>query len=523
MSTELLINNLQNSTLYNYPITRFQVIETHISWVILTGQYAYKIKKPVDFQFLNYSTLEKREYYCRKELSLNKIMAPEIYQEVVGITGSEESPRLNGDGPVIEYALKMIEFPQQALFDYLLINREIHPNFIDELGKKIAHFHKQASSADKDSRFGTPEQVFAPIKQNFDQIRPLLKNKADLDQLSTLEQVATQHYQILKSLLQRRKDQGFIRECHGDLHLKNIVLLHQKPVIFDCIEFNEDFRWTDTIADVGFLAMDFHDNQRPDYAYRFVNTYMAYSGDYSGLPLLNFYMAYRAMVRAKVSLFRLTQTGLSEDEIKATHDKYRSCTNLIEHINQPKKQAIIITHGLVGSGKSTWAKRIVDHYGAIQIRADIERKRIYGLDPENTSHSPLNSHLYSNEANEKTTARMEELVREVLQAGYPVIVDATFIKKKQRDQVRQLASELDVPFAIIECQAPMDSLMSHITNRKEKKSDPSEASLEVLAWQETAIEHLTPEEQQYCITVEVTKSVNPDDVFNQLDKILGLY
>ena len=436
------------------------------------------------------------------------------------ISGTEQSPNFTGQGPVIEYAIKMIEFPQEALFDYLLANQKIPVAIIELLGKKIAAFHQQAKIVDGNSRFGTPEQVFAPVSQNFTQIRPLLKDKKDLDQLAQLETLATQQYQTLKPVLQARKDQGFIRECHGDLHLKNIVLLHNQPVIFDCIEFNEDFRWTDTLADAGFLAMDFADNKRADYAHRFINTYMAYSGDYSGLTLLRFYMAYRAMVRAKVALFRLTQPDLSSEEQSATVNKYRSCTQLVEAMMHSSKSALIIMHGYSGSGKSSWAKQIVDQYGAIQIRSDIERKRLFNLAPESASHSALNAHIYSPEATEKTAAHIESLTKNVLTAGYLVIIDATFIKKNQRIRAQQMAKELKVPFVIVECQAPYETLKRHIVERQEYKSDPSEARLEVLEWQQTEMEALSPEERQHTVTIDITKSPDPKTVFQQLDALL---
>lgn len=522
MATVELIKNLQNPKLYSHPVSNFNVLETHISWVILTGDIAYKIKKPLNLGFLDFSSLEKRQYYCQLELKLNQTLAAEIYQEVIRITGDEKNPEINGNGPIIEYALKMREFPQKALFDHVLARNELTPLLIDELAQIMARFHRQATIAPPDSHFGTPEQLYAPVTQNFEQMRSLLQAAEALSQLDKLQAWATKEYARLKPIFATRKQQGFIRECHGDIHLGNIILFKGHPLLFDCIEFNEDFRWTDVMADVGFLAMDLEDHQRPDYARRLINSYFEQTGDYPALQILPFYIAYRAMVRAKISLFRLHQPDITPEEQKAVREKYLSCTTLAERYTQRPKPFLFITHGVAGSGKSTLAKLIVQQYGAIQIRADVERKRLFGLEPLSNSRSPLNQHIYSEAATKKTYQRLAELAQTSIDAGYPVVTDATFLKHGQRTLFRKLAKQLQIPFAILSCQpSEMANIPAWINQRVKYATDPSEATLEVLAMQYATQEPLTPEEQQHTLRINTDQPYDKSQVLQQLAGIVA--
>ncbi|MBP3865899.1 MAG: phosphotransferase, partial [Pseudomonas sp.] len=300
-----LIAALQNPDLYPHEVDGFQVIETHISWVILTGPYAYKLKKPVNFGFLDFTELTGREHFCNEELRLNQRLTEGLYLDVLPITGTAEAPAFGGEGPAIEYALKMRQFPQSQLLSTLQANGELNAAHIDEMAQQIARFHMQAPHVPATHYQGTPEAVMDPVRQNFEQIRPFLSDKADLLQLEALQAWAEASFTRLKPLFEQRKAQGFIRECHGDIHLGNATMIDGKVVIFDCIEFNEPFRFTDVYADTAFLAMDLEDRGLKCLARRFVSQYLELTGDYQGLELLNFYKAYRALVRAKVSLFSM--------------------------------------------------------------------------------------------------------------------------------------------------------------------------------------------------------------------------
>lgn len=503
MSTEQLIQNLQNATIFDHPVKKFKVLETHISYVILTGEFAYKIKKPVDFEFLNYSTLEKRKFYCEEEMRLNTLSAPELYVGLVKITGSVAQPQINGSGPVIEYALKMREFTQDSLFTELLAQQKITPFLIDKLAQLIAEFHLRTTIAAADSVFGTPEHVQAPVIQNFDQILPLLTEETDVQQLAVLRQWAEQQYVTHYKLLQQRKAQGFIRDCHGDLHLGNIILYQGAPLLFDRIEFNEDFRWTDVIADIGFLVMDLQEHQQPVLAQRLINTYLIHTGDYAGLALLPFYVAYRAVVRAKITLFGLFQPDLKAAEKAAIFAKYRKFMAIAEYYTHPTKPALIITHGLARSGKSTLVRLVVEQLGAIQIDSDIERKRLFGLPLTAKTYSDVNSGIYNFDATQKTYMHLATVVSIIIQAGYTAIVDASFIKAAYRDLFSELAQKLEVPFVILNCQIAYSKLKERITTGVRADSDPSEAYLAVLEMQQTSQETLRDEERYYSIDINM--------------------
>jgi len=471
MSTNTLIQALQHPHLYDHPIKHFQVLETHGAWVLLTGNFAYKIKKPVDFEFLNYSTLAKRKFYCEEEVRLNQRLAAVLYLGVIPITGSPENPVLNGSGPVIEYAIKMCEFPQSNLFSNLIQDGGVTPTLIDELAVITANFHTTLPTQNVDN-------IQAPVQQNFDQIRPMITEHTQLDRLETWAKTT---YQKLKPVFEHRKQNGFVRECHGDLYLKNIILWDGHPLVFDCIEFNEEFRWTDTMADVGFLAMDLEDNGRADYAHRLINQYMETSGDYNGLAVLRFYQSYRAVVRAKIALF---QSNPAE---------YTRYINLAESYTKPIQPELIITYGVSGSGKSTRAKQLVEKLGVIQIRSDIERKRLLGLTSDSKTNSAVNQGIYSEELNQKTYQRLRELAKNILESGYSVIVDAAFLKQAQRELFAQLAKTQKISFKIIVCKVPETELKTRILSRT---TDPSEARLDVLSMQLEAIEKLTNEESR---------------------------
>ena len=285
---------------YPDPVDRVEFIETHISQVFLTGQYAYKVKKAVDFGFLDFKELNKRKFYCEEELRLNGRLAPEIYLEVIPITKSQNEILYNGDGEVIEYAIKMKQFNQDGLLSNLVEENRLTIEHIIDLSKVIAEFHQQISSIDQSSELGNADEILKPVLHNFEILRPILQP----DQLSVLEEIEQKTLTLHKQLSDffiTRKTNGFIRECHGDLHLGNITLINNRVIPFDGIEFNDSFRWIDTMSEIAFLIMDLEDHKRKDYANEFINRYLEYTGDYQGLTGLRYYKIYRAMVRAKVT------------------------------------------------------------------------------------------------------------------------------------------------------------------------------------------------------------------------------
>ena len=496
-----LIDRLQDPALYDHPVRHFQVIETHISWVLLTGPYAYKIKKPVDLGFLDFSMLDKRHHYCNEELRLNQRLAPALYLAVIPITGSASQPELDGKGPVIEYAVKMREFAQSAQLDRALTRGEVHDEHIVDLARSVAQFHAGAAVAGDDSPFGDSAAVWQPVGQNFERIRPHLDTATDRSLLDKLQAWSTQTYERLSSVWEERKHGGFVRECHGDMHLGNMALIDDRIMIFDCLEFNERLRWIDVMSEVAFVTMDLYDRGRPGLAHRFLNDYLQHSGDYPGLHVLRFYQVYRALVRAKVACLRLAQSGISAEARNEIRGHYRQYLRLAEHYTHTTPTPLIITHGLSGSGKTTVSDALLESSGAIRIRSDVERKRLFGLAPEARSGSGIAADLYSPVASIHTYQRLAEITRTVISAGFPVIVDAAFLKQRQREQFHHLADDLQVPFVIFHCSAPVSLLRRRLRGRQAQARDPSEATTQVLDHQLLTQETLQPGEAKYIFTI----------------------
>lgn len=496
-----LIEALLRPECYSHPVESVELVETHISWVLLTGQYAYKIKKPVDLGFLDFSTLDKRQHFCEEELRLNRRLAPQIYLGVVPVAGTAYQPRLGGAGETIEYAVKMRQFAQEMQLDRVLVRGDLRPAHIDSLAEALARFHGSILVAGHGMPFGEPAAVLAPMQENFEQIRPRVDASLH-EALSRLERWTQSRYQRLALLLAERKRTGFVRECHGDAHLANMALLGNEVVLFDCLEFNDNLRWIDVISELAFAAMDLDDRGREDLAWRLINRYLEHTGDYAGLRLLRFYQVYRALVRAKVAAIRLGQSDIEAHSRERSAQDLRSYLALAERYTHSGKPALLITHGLSGSGKSFITQELAESLGAIRLRSDVERKRLHGLSAEAHSGSGIASGLYAESATGETYARLAELARIVVQAGLTVIVDATFLKRSQRAIFAALANALGIPFAVLSMRAPERVLRERIAMRDASGRDASEAGVEVLAHQLLNHEPIENEERAFVVEVD---------------------
>ncbi|MEJ2060135.1 MAG: AAA family ATPase [Gammaproteobacteria bacterium] len=478
-----LAKALHDPQRYPHPVAKVEEIQTHISTVLLTGDYAYKIKKPLDFGFLNFTSLADRKHFCEEEIRLNRRLAPQLYLDVVAVTGSPEAPELNGAGEPFEYMVRMRQFDQEGLLNNVLARGELSADMIDEIARRMAAFHTEAAVSGPDAPFGTADMVVAPMRQNFEQLRPLLQDADRLAQLERIEAWTESEFDRLKPLLDARKLGGFIRECHGDMHLGNMALVNGEIDIFDGIEFNDSFRWIDVMSELAFLVMDLDDRGQHGFASRVRNLYLQASGDYAGLPLLRFYQVYRAMVRAKVSSLRLAQPDLSDQERASTLRAYQSYADLAERYTSESADGLIITHGFSGSGKSTYSQQLVDELGAIRLRSDVERKRLHDLDEQARTKSGIAQGLYAPEATARVYEHLSELARAIIDAGYVCVVDATFLKQAQRAPFRDLAREIGTGFTILDLQADEARLSANIRAREREGGDASEADLEVLRHQ----------------------------------------
>ena len=483
MTKTPLITALLQPQCYPHSVAEIQLVETHISWLILTGDYVYKIKKPVDFGFLDFSSLELRKFYCEQELQLNQRLAPDIYLDVVSLCGTAEHPQINGNGEIFEYAVKMRQFDPRQQLDKLLQQHKLNSKHIDQLADIIASFHQQIDIAPRDSAFGTPEAVWDPVQENIDQIRPRLQDETELNRLDGLKQWSEQQFKQLKPVITTRKQQGFTRHCHGDMHLANITLIDDKVTIFDCIEFNDNFRWIDVISEIAFTTMDLIDRQRPDLSARLLDRYLQRTGDYAGLALLRFYQVYRALVRAKVAIIRHSQPGLSKTEQQHSLKHYKGYARLAESFTQIKPATLYIAQGVSGSGKTSLSQPLLERFGMIRLRSDVERKRLFGLTAEAKSQSKTAQGIYTTSASQQTYQQLIKLARHTIQAGYSTIIDATFLTRAQRQWFHELANELAVAFVILHFHADEALLRQWIIERQAAGKDASEATIEVLQQQ----------------------------------------
>ena len=512
--SQSLIAALQNPALYPHPVERFELIETHISWVLLTGPFAYKIKKPVNFGFLDFTTLDARKHFCNEELHLNQRLTQGLYLQVLPITGSEEAPQLGGDGPVIEYALQMRQFPQSQLLTNVLARGELKPSHIDELALQIATFHQQTPRVPAEHVLGNAEAAMAPVRQNFEQARAMLSEHADLQQLAALESWAEITFARIQPQLDQRKADGFVRECHGDIHLGNATLLDGKVALFDCIEFNEPFRLIDIVCDAAFLAMDLEDRGLHALSRRFISQWLEHTGDYAGLELLNFYKAYRAMVRAKVSLFSLAHQSTAEGR-EATLQQYRSYANLAESYSTIPAPFLAITHGVSAVGKSHVALRLVEQLGAVRLRSDVERKRLFG-EQQAQATEQLHAGIYSNAASSATYQHLHALATSILHSGLPVVIDATYLKHAQREAAWQVAEACAMPFLILDCQAPPAVIEQWLAQRSAEGKDPSDATMAVIEAQQSSREALSSEELAHCKMIDTHEQGSLDSLISRI-------
>ena len=509
----LFIQAMLKPEFYDHPVDTCELIETHISWVILTGDFVYKIKKPINLGFVDFSTLEKRKFYCDEELRLNRRLAPNIYLDVIPISGTSENPVLEGKEKAFEYTVKMQQFSHNMQLDQVLARNELRHDMVESFANLIAEFHQHIDIADSTSHFGEPEQVYQPAKENFIQIRDLISDKSKIDLLSKIERWTEDSFNEIKNIFDQRKEKGFIRECHGDLHLRNLAWHENKPLAFDCLEFNENFRWIDVASEIAFLIMDLDVNNQPEFAHHFLNKYLELTGDYEGCSVLRFYLVYRTMVRAKVDAIRAAQEGISQQESDEANAEIVNYLQLALTYTHKIKPFIIITHGMSASGKSTISQPLLEKLGAIRIRADVERKRLFNIKAEQNSSANIQQGIYTKQATHETYSKLLELTQRIIDAGLPVIVDATFSTIEQRTLFKKIASQKQVRFIILNFITSEETLKQRIRNRTK---DVSDADITVLENQIKNWHPIEQNEEKYSFSINTEEQLDIEELLSRL-------
>jgi hypothetical protein len=488
-----MVAALREPSRHGHDCARVDLLETHISYVLLDGVHAYKIKKAIALPFLDFRTLAARRFHCDEELRLNRRLAPALYECVVPITGSPDAPQLGGEGAALDYAVRMREFPQRMLLSAMLDRQEVDERRIDELAAVVARFHGRVAIAAPDSAFGDPEEDLALALANVDAVLAAWPDPAIAATLDALRRWTERTFASIRGRLDARRREGFVRECHGDLHLGNIAVVDGQVAIFDCIDFNARMRWSDLMGEVAFLAMDLEYRGRADLADRFVNRYMEATGDYAGAAVLRFFVVYRALVRAKVAALRVAQMPDGAERAWLATE-CREYVALARAWAEPPHPAMVVMHGLSGSGKTTVSDAITAPLGALRVRTDVERKRQHGLAATAASGSGTRTGLYAEDATRSAYRRVLELAHEAVAGGFTVVADGAFLRRWQRDLFRAAAASLGVPFAILSVRGEPATLERRIAARARASADASEADAAVLADQLLTEEPLADDE-----------------------------
>ncbi len=510
------LSGLLSPAAYPHPCGDIEVVETHISWVILTGELVYKIKKPVAFSFVDFSTLARRRHFCEEELRCNRLYAPSLYLDVVAVTAGPGGVRLGGDGETVEWAVKMRQFPQSAQLDRLLDAGAVEVDQLESFGATLAARHRQQPGRS----FPADEfdhRVLAPVRDNFRDLEALAW-MADHQRLLARARRGTEAAtEAARARLTERLETGAVRECHGDLHLSNLVLLDDGVCAFDCLEFDPDLRWIDPMSDVAFLFMDCLIRGRADLAYGFLDGYLGACGDYRGSETLGFYAAYRSMVRAKVAALRRQQ---AEDEAASALER-RTLDHVrwtADWLDRPPG-ALVLMCGLSGSGKSHLARRLAPRLPAVRLRSDVARKVAAGLSPDTPAGDGVGRGLYAEDRTRALYGELAGTAGTLLRRGEHVIVDATFLDRDRRRQFAAEAGSAGSRVRVVWCDAPAALLEARVEARGRDGGDPSDADLAVLAAQRRTFE--PPDADEGTVRVDTSVTWDGDALERVVRSLLG--
>ena len=501
--------------IYPEPTRMVELEQTQMSFVFLADNYAYKVKKPVNLGYLDYTTLEKRRFYCHKEVELNRRLCPDAYLEVVAITRQQDKFFIGGTGKVIDHAVKMRRLPQGLMMDALLRKNKISAEMIIRLAETIVVFHQQAETNQEISVFGQPSLISRNAEENFSQTDKYIGRTISSHQYHQIADYTRSFIKNNLPLFENRVKEGRIKDCHGDLHTAHICF-ENGICVYDCIEFNDRFRYGDVASEVAFLAMDLDHHGRADLSHSFVNKYIEYSHDEELKKLLNFYKCYRAYVRGKVACFKLDDPYISQEERRQTPKIASSYFDLAQsYVNSAP--SLFITTGLVGSGKSALAQALAKRLGLVAISSDVTRKRLASI-PETEHHfEEFDTGIYSPEFSRTTYDAMLTEAKNLLGEGISVIIDASFIKAEERLKAKRLAEEMKTRFFVLECTLDEELTRQRLSQRLEKGS-VSDGRWEIFSKQKEKFEPVVELPAQNRVIIDSSRSI--DKIVRQVIDII---
>lgn len=505
---------------YPHAVDRIELIQTHISYVLLAGDYAYKIKKPLDLGFLDYSTLEKRRHFCEEEVRLNRRMCSDTYLGTVPVTQDAAGGyRLGGQGEAVEWAVQMRRLPADRAMPALLARGEVDFDMIRAIAERLAEFHLSAETNDYIASFGSVEAVMVNWRENFEQTAPYIGRTITQEQWEYVKAYVEGFVERERPLFERRVAEGRSRDCHGDLRAEAIVFKDGDVCIYDCIEFNDRIRYGDVASDIAFLAMDFDVRGRPDLADDLLGLYLNVTQD-STLPLvLNFYRCYRAYVRGKVDGFQIDQPEVGKRQQAAAGRRAQRYFRLAQaYAAQRTPRALVIVSGLSGTGKSFVAYALASRLGAGVISSDVTRKRLAGVLPTEPHIEPWATGIYGPELTERTYAAMLDEAARLLAEGRAVILDATFLKRAHRDAARRLAADRGARFLALELRCREDEVRRRLSQRVGGRWVVSDGRWEIYQRQKETFEPLDeiPPRAHIIVDTEQPVTLAIAEVFERL-------
>jgi len=515
MALSVLLEALQNPKIYPEKPESVDMLQTHVSAIFLAGKHVYKIKKPVNFGFLDFTSLEKRKHYCHEEVVLNRRLCPQVYLGVVDIRLQEGRIQLGeGSGEIVEYAVLMERLPQDAMMDRWLAEGKVTSEVLQKIAAKVTQFHDRAATNPEIASFGKIAVIRTNVEENFSQTEKYVGASLSAKEFQGIRDHTRKFMEGHLPLFEKRFTDGKIRDCHGDLHLQHICLTDE-ILIFDCIEFNQRFRYGDVAADIAFLLMDLDFHGYAGFSAELAGRYLSLSKDWPLYLLLNFYKGYRAYVRGKVISFRLDDPAISSSEkVVAQEEAQRYFHLAYQYAQKMNRPALLLTCGLMGTGKSTIARALAEVLSWNWMSSDWVRKKLAHLSPQDRQYENFQQGIYSPDFSQKTYQALFTRAREGLQGGSSVILDASFKKQKDRLAAFALAQEMNADFLLIECTCEEGIIQERLAQRARKEFEPSDGRWEIFQEQKKDFEKFEGLDSRLFLTLDTHFS--PDDCLKEI-------
>ncbi len=508
-----LIKDLLLPDAYPHKPRDIKLVQTHISYVFLVEDLVYKIKKPVDFGFLDFTSLEKRHYFCKREVELNRRLCGDVYVGVVPVVKEGKRYVFEGKGEPLEWAVKMRRLPEEGMMGRLIAEKRLTQKHIDLLVKKLVPFYKTAATGPEVNKYGSLDTVSFNVEENFSQTNDFVGKAISEYRYQHIVSWSRAFMQEKAPLFEERIKEGFIRDGHGDLYSANICFdeRNDEVYVFDCIEFNDRFRCGDVAQDLAFLAMDLDFHGLQEFSSYFIDQYVAFSGDKKLYEILDFYKCYRAYVRGKIGCFTWTS---QEVDPKVREESLNSAKRYFDLAFEyaKGKPFLIVIFGLSGTGKSFLARELSKRLLTSYYNSDTVRKTLQGIQPEEHHYEPFEQGIYRPEITERTYEALAEYAKNDLLNGKDVILDATYRSKKFRKMILEKTRDINAKILFVLCEAPEDVIKKRLEERAKKAFEPSDGRWEIYLKQKQIFE--PPEDIPSQKLLILNTSQNIEDLTN---------